>query len=128
MDGLRNHKIYESFGFAFCGIWQAIKTERNVKIELCCAYLSISAGVFFRISKPEWMALIIMIFAVISAEIFNSAVEAVCNEERDRCNLPYKETRLARDIAAGAVLFLSIGAVILGLVIFTPYLLKMLNY
>lgn len=127
MDALRPHKLQESISFAVVGMWQAIRSERNIKIELSIAIMAILAGLFFGITKGEWLAIIIMIFAVISAEIFNSAVEAVCNCERDALSLNYKATKAARDISAGAVLFLAMGSVVLGVVIFLPYLLQALS-
>ncbi len=124
MDTLRKHKLQESVSLALSGIWQAVKTERNIKIELGFALGVILAGFYFQISKVEWLAIILVIFAVLSAEIFNSAIEGVCNLVRDEDHLGYQETKLIRDIAAGAVMLLAIGSVVLGLVIFLPYLLK----
>lgn len=126
MDNFKDHKLQESMSFALSGIWQAIRTERNIKIELGFAVAVVAAGLFFKITKEEWLALIIIIFAVLSAEIFNSAIEAVCNCERDSLDLDYTATKIARDLSAGAVLLLSIGSVILGLVIFLPYLIALI--
>lgn len=123
MNYLPSHKIWESIGLAFSGIWQALKTERNIKIELGFALLTVFAGWFLGISKAEWLALILIIFAVISAEIFNSAIEGVANVVRDHDHLSYQATKQTRDLAAGAVMLLAIGSVILGLVIFLPYLI-----
>lgn len=128
MDTLRYHRLAESIYLAVQGIWQAIKTERNVKIELGFALLAICAGFAFNISQAEWLAIIIIIFAVLSAEIFNSAIEGVCNLVRDEEHLGYKETKLIRDIAAGAVMLLALGSVILGLVIFLPYFIRLLEF
>ena len=124
MDTLRNHKLQESIYLALKGIWQAIKTERNVKIELGFALWAVVAGFAFGITKTEWLVIIIIIFAVISAEIFNSSIESLCNLVRDEDHLGYEETKLTRDIAAGAVMLLAIGSVVIGLVIFRPYFLN----
>lgn len=126
MDTLRDHKIQESLALAFSGIWTAVKTERNVKIELGFALWAIIAGFSFGITKTEWLVIIIIIFAVLSAEIFNSAIESLCNLVRDEENLGYKKTKLIRDIAAGAVMLLAIGSVVIGLVIFLPYFFRIL--
>lgn len=128
MVTIKKHKIQESLYFAFSGIISAVGTERNVKIEIGFAFLATLMGIFLGITQVEWMALVIMIFAVISAEIFNSAIEAICNCERDTFHLGYGDTRAARDIAAGAVLFLSLGSVVLGLIIFVPYWLRFLEF
>lgn len=125
---LENHSLKNSLSLAFSGIWQAVKTERNIKIELGFALAVTLAGFFFGISRAEWLALVIIIFAVLSAEIFNSAIEAVCNLVRDEDHLNYQATKLVRDLAAGAVLFLSLGSIVIGLVIFLPYISKLLGY
>lgn len=127
MDTLKHHRLDESICFALSGIWQAVKTERNVKIEVGFAIGVVIAGFSFGISKTEWLALIIMIFTVISAEILNSAIEGICNVVRDEDHLSYGETKGVRDIAAGAVLLLAMGSVVLGIVIFLPYVLQALS-
>jgi len=127
MDTLRNHKLQESISFALRGIWQAIKNERNIKIELGFAFWAIVAGFAFGITKTEWLAIIIIVFAILSAEILNSSIESLCNLVRDEENLGYKKTKLTRDIAAGAVMLLAIGSVVLGLVIFLPYIFAALS-
>jgi len=127
MDTLKHHRLDESICFALSGIWQAVKSERNVKIEIGFAVSVAFAGFLFGISQTEWLALIIMIFTVISAEVLNSAIEGVCNVVRDEDHLSYEKTRVARDMAAGAVLLLAMGSVVLGLVIFLPYLLGALS-
>lgn len=122
MDGVKRHKIQESMAVAFLGILKAIREERNVRIELAFAATATLAGLFFNITKGEWLVLVLTIFTVVSAEIFNSAIEALCNLVRDEDHLAYEETKAVRDISAGAVLFLAMGSVIIGLLIFLPYL------
>lgn len=125
VDTLRNHHLYESILFSFFGIWQAIKTERNVKIELGFAVAAVFAGWFLGISKGEWLVLILIIFAVLSAEIFNSAIEGISNVVRDHDHLNYQATKQVRDLAAGAVMLLALGSIVIGLVIFLPYLFSL---
>jgi len=124
MDGLKNHSVKDSTSAAWSGILRAVKDERNVKLELCVGFLVVVAGLFLGITKSEWLILILTIFAVLSAEILNSAIEDVCNLLRDKLELEYEETKIIRDIAAGAVLLLSLGSVVVGLIIFLPYLIS----
>lgn len=126
MDGLRNHQLKESIWVALRGIVDAVKSERNIKIEIGFALIAVLAGFFFRITKSEWLAIIIVIFAVISAEIINTAIEASCNCLREKLDLEYGVTKEIRDIAAGGVMFLAIGSIVVGLVIFLPYLVRMI--
>lgn len=116
------HSFLSTFGFAFTGIWQAIKEERNIKIHLFLALLAIVLGIVLGISKSDWLVLILIIFLVLAAEIFNSAIEEICDLLKEKLNLDYQATRNIRNISAGAVLVLAIGSVILGLIIFLPHI------
>ena len=70
-------------------------------------------------SKVEWLILVLTIFLVFSMEAMNSALEKLA----DRVSPEYSPLiRDAKDLAAGAVLLVAIGAVIVGLIIFIPYL------
>jgi len=122
MEKTSKYSLASSFGFAFSGIWQAIKKERNVKIHLTFAILVILAGLYFNIAKVEWLALIIIIVLVLAAEIMNSSIEELCNLLKEKLNLGYNETTPIRNFSAGAVLILALGSIILGLLIFLPYL------
>ena len=111
------------FSFAFSGILSVIKAERNIKIHLVLAAFAILLGLILGISRLEWLAIILIIAAVLVAEIFNSAIEEICNIIRREDHLDYKETKFIRDVSAGAVLILAIASVIIGAIIFLPYLL-----
>jgi len=123
MEKTSKYSLASSFGFAFSGIWQAIKKERNIKIHLAFTILVILAGLYFNIAKVEWLALIIIISLVLAAEIMNSSIEELCNLLNKKLNLEFSETALIRNFSAGAVLILALGSIILGLLIFLPYLL-----
>lgn len=112
-------KLIRSFKFASNGILQSL-SQRNIKIQLFCGITAIFAGKFFNITQNEWISLIIIVFLVISAELFNTAIEEVCNCQRDHLGASYESTRIARDVAAGAVLVISICALIVGIIIFLP--------
>jgi len=116
----KHFPFYKSLTFAFKGIVQTIKKERNLKIHLGAATLAILLGLGLKISSFEWLVLVITISIVISAEIMNSAIEAICNLLRFKLNLAYLETYWIRNFSAGAVLTLAIGAIIIGLIIFSP--------
>ena len=116
----KKYKILDSFVFAFKGIGKTIKRERNVKIHLTATSLAITLGFILKISRLEWLAIIIVISMVIAAEIMNSAIEAVCDLLRFKLKLDYYETYWMRNFAAGSVMVLAIGAAIIGLIIFLP--------
>ena len=82
------------------------------------ALVAILAGLVFRISATEWLFLLMAVFLVIALEIVNSAIENVVDLASE-----YHFSMLAKnakDMAAGAVLFISLYAVIVGLLIFLP--------
>ncbi len=118
------NKIFKSFGYALRGIWLVIKTQRNFRIHLFAAVIAILAGLFFNLSHNEWAILILTIFAVFSAEAFNTAIEKIIDLVCPEYN---KLAGEAKDIAAGAVLLTAIMAVIIGLIIFLPKIIEKLS-
>lgn len=113
----KSKKLINSFKYAIEGIWKSFKTERNMKIHIFIMILVIIAGFILKINKYEWIACILCFAIVISGELFNTAIETVVDMV-----MPYKndKAKIAKDIAAGAVLTLAIGAAIVGVIIFVP--------
>lgn len=107
----------KSFKYAIDGICLSIKFERNVKIHIIIMFLVIIAGFIFKINKYEWIVCIVCFAIVIGGELFNTAIERIVN-----VIIPYKDDKAKniKDISAGAVLVLAIGAFIIGLIIFVP--------
>lgn len=118
-------KVLKSFTYAGQGIAAAFQ-ERNMKVHGAAALMVSFLGFFFRISLMEWILVLLMIGLVMSAEMVNTAIEDVCNAMRDELGLPYKSSKRARDIAAGAVLVLAILAAIIGAIIFLPRISSLL--
>ncbi|AEF24762.1 diacylglycerol kinase family protein [Streptococcus parauberis] len=114
----KNRTVTSSLEFAFTGILTALSEERNLKSHLVSAFLAIVAGLIFNISATEWLFLTLSIFLVIAFEIVNSAIENVVDLASDYHF--YMLAKKAKDMAAGAVLVISIYAVISGLIIFLP--------
>ncbi|MGO2314743.1 MAG: diacylglycerol kinase family protein [Pseudolactococcus laudensis] len=114
----KNRTVYASLEFALTGIITAFREERNLRKHAVSASLAIIFGFVFRISRIEWLFLLLAIFLVIFGEIINSAIENVVDLASD-----YHFSMLAKnakDMAAGAVLFISLYAVIVGMMIFLP--------
>lgn len=110
----------DSFKYAFRGIKFALRTEKNLRFHFCFALLVIAVGLFFGLKKFEWLVVLLAVAAVITAELFNSAIENLV----DLVSPEYREQAgRIKDIASGAVLFTVILAVIVGLIIYWPYLL-----
>ncbi|CAM3257819.1 diacylglycerol kinase family protein [Streptococcus pluranimalium] len=114
----KNRTLTASMEFAITGVVNAYKEERNMRKHMISALLAIIAGLIFQISALEWLFLLLSIFLVISFEIINSAIENVVDLASD-----YHFSMLAKnakDMAAGAVLVISVYALITGLIIFVP--------
>ena len=117
-------KLIKSFSHA-CDGWCCGLTERNVKIHLTVAIFVFFAAILFQISTGEWLMVILLTGAVISAELFNTAIEEIGDIIATKLKLQYSETRAPRDLAAGAVLLTAMTAAIVGLIIFLPKVLRL---
>ena len=117
-------RLLHSFGFAGEGIGYAIRTQANLRIHLAITALVIIAGLWLQLAPIEWAILVVMISVVMSAELFNTALEATLDRvSREEHPL----AKVGKDVAAGAVLICAIGAVVVGLLIFGPKLLAVIS-
>lgn len=113
--------FFKSQGYARNGLRLIFKNERNFKIHLSIAILVIIAGFVLKISYQDWIAVSLVISMVLISETMNSAVEAVC----DTISQEYKvNIKYAKDVSAGAVLLSVLVSIITGIIVFTPYILK----
>ena len=118
---MKKDPLYKSFGYAFQGIFNTIRTERNIKIHCATAILVTIFGIWLQISKTEWMICFILFGLILALELVNTAVEATVDlftEERKPL------AKKAKDAAAGAVLIAAIFAAVIGILIFIPKLLE----
>lgn len=117
---MKKDPLYKSFGYAFQGIFNTIRTEGNIKIHCAAAILVTIFGIWLQISKTEWMICFILFGLILALELVNTAVEATVDlftEERKPL------AKKAKDAAAGAVLIVAIFAAVIGILIFIPKLL-----
>lgn len=113
-------RLLQSFGYAGEGIGYAIRTQANLRLHLALTVLVIIAGLWLQLAPIEWAILVVMISVVLSAELFNTALEATLDRvSREEHPL----AKVGKDVAAGAVLICAIGAVVVGVLIFGPKLL-----
>ena len=114
----KNRELIASLEFAVTGLLTAFKEERNMKKHLVSAILVVLAGVVFQVTVTEWLFLLLSISLVIAFEIVNSAIENVVDlASGNHFSMLAKN---AKDMAAGAVLFISGFALLTGLIIFLP--------
>ncbi|OGI06586.1 MAG: hypothetical protein A2Y40_07650 [Candidatus Margulisbacteria bacterium GWF2_35_9] len=115
MKRFKNRFFTDSLFNAVRGFFVAVRRERNLKIHILIAIIVIVAGVYFKISRFEWIAIVFAINIVILSELINTAIELTI----DLYTKKYRETaKLAKDIAAGAVLVSSTLAIVIGLFVF----------
>ena len=107
----------KSFVYAFKGIGVFISTQHNAWIHTLAMLLVITGGFWFGISMAEWILVIFAIGLVMSAEIFNTAVEYLV----DLVSPEYKKKAgQVKDLLAGGVLICAITAAVIGIIIFLP--------
>jgi diacylglycerol kinase (ATP) len=112
----------QSVQYAVRGIRYVLRTQHNAWIH-CIAAIGVSlAGFVFQINAYEWLAVVLSIMAVLTAEALNTAFEALCDVASPEFH-PMVER--AKDVAAGAVLIASIGAAVVGAIVFGPKLLSL---
>ncbi len=126
---MKINSLVDSFNFAIGGLVHAFRTQRNMKIHFLMAFLVLVSSLFFDISKLELIILFFSISLVVAMELINTAIEVVIDMVCEEYHLGAK---IAKNIAAAAVLIASINAVIVGYLIFRDELgtisFSLLNY
>ncbi len=114
------HRKLKSFQYAFKGFVIAAGEEDNFQIHIVLFIFAVLAGVFFQISLIEWLFVVGASGMVFSAELFNTALEELCDMLR-----PTHDPHVAKikDLSAAAVFVASIAALVIGLIIFIPHIL-----
>tara|TARA_R110000787_G_scaffold59922_8_gene135850 strand:- start:16134 stop:16499 length:366 start_codon:yes stop_codon:yes gene_type:complete len=107
----------KSIGFAFKGALLLLKNEASIQVQASIAVLVTIAGFYFEISAMEWMIQLLVIAIVLSAEALNSAIEEIADFIH-----PEHHNRIGyiKDVAAGAVFFAGIAAIIIAGIIYIP--------
>lgn len=117
MRALRQHHI--SFKNAFRGLIWAFTTQPNFRVHLTLAVLAVLLGVYLHITSVEMAIIVFTVMLGLAGEMINTALEAmtdlITKEWRE-------EARIAKDVSAGMMLMIAIGAVIVACTIFLPYL------
>jgi diacylglycerol kinase len=117
-------KMLRSFGYAVNGLRAVARSEQNFRIHLLLAALAILLGWGLSISMLEWVLIIGCIAAVMGAETMNTAIEKLCDVVSPQY---HDKIKVVKDLAAAAVLIVSIGALITGGIIFIPRIIHQLS-
>lgn len=113
-----------SFVYAGRGVRTILLSQHNARIHATATLAVVTLGVALGVSRLEWLCLILAIVSVWSAEALNTALEFVCDVASPEFH-PLVEK--AKDVGAGAVLLCAVGAAVVGLLVFAPYVLAALD-
>ncbi len=116
-------RFLRGFVYAGRGLLYALRTQRNARVHAALAAAAIALGIALRLSPVEFAVVFIVITSVFVAEMFNTVVEACV----DLVTQEYHPmARIAKDVAAGAVLLNAILAVVVALFVYVPHLWPLL--
>ncbi|MFA9399421.1 MAG: diacylglycerol kinase [Clostridiaceae bacterium] len=116
---MKVRKLLDSFNYAIEGLVYAVRTQRNMRIHMLATIIVLILCLFYDISKIELLIVAITITLVIMAELINTAVEAAIDATT---NYYHPLAKIAKNVAAGAVLVTAMNAVLVGFIIFWPRL------
>ena len=108
--------LLESFNFAFEGIIHVLRTQRNMRIHFLVSVVVLGAAVVMGVDRLELIALLLAISFVLIAEMVNTAIEGAVDVSTTSFD---PNAKLAKDIAAGAVLIATVNAVAVGYLVFS---------
>jgi len=119
----KSRNLFESFRYAISGLIYAFKTQRNIRIHFFIAIVVLIFSRYLNLTNFELLSVILSITLVITAEMINTAIEATIDLiTRDYHPL----ARIAKNVAAGAVLITAINAVIVAYFVFFQRIQKVL--
>lgn len=114
---MKQPTLVRSFLHAVNGVIFVIRTQRNARIHVGMAVVVMVVGVWLGLERHDWAILAITIGAVLVGETINTAVEALVDLLSPQF---HEQAKVAKDVSAGAVLLLSIAAIIVGLLVLGP--------
>ena len=121
-EALRKHHI--SFKDAWAGIVWALKTQPNFRVHAALSLLALGLARYFNITKSETIVIIFTIILGFAAEMINTSLESMT----DLITTEWRqEAKRAKDVAAGMMLLVAIGAVAVAVLIFGPHIVDLLS-
>lgn len=113
-------KLIDSFNYALDGLIYALRTQRNMRIHLLITILLVLLGLNFRLTRSEIISLTLAVAIVLITEMINTAIETAV----DMITKEYHElAKIAKNVAAGAVLVAAINSVLIGYLVFIDKIL-----
>lgn len=120
---MRARSLRESLRYALAGVRHALATQRNMRIHLAVGVVVMVAGAALGLSTVELAVLTLTVSVVLTAELVNTSIETVVDLVTQR---PNELARVAKNVAAGAVFVCAVGSVIVGILLFTPHIRRLL--
>jgi undecaprenol kinase len=121
----KNTSFFQAMGHALQGIGQLLIRERNMRYHFLAAVVVLIVGIIVGLGRSDWLWITVAVFTVIMAEFVNTMVEAIVDLIVGERYEPL--AKIAKDVAAGAVLAAVLFAVVVGVLIFQPYVLPNLS-
>jgi undecaprenol kinase len=112
----------KSVGFAMEGVVALFKSERNARIHTGIAVVVLSLALYLHVSAVKFCLLVLMFGMVLSMEAANTAIEKICNMHTKDFD---PKVKVIKDLGAAAVLLAGVAAIVVGLVILVPYILRL---
>ncbi len=119
----RSRSRLASFGHAFAGWGYVIRNTPNARIHATIGLAALLAAVLLNLDTTQWAVLWVAIGLVFTAEFFNTALEALVDLVSPEV---HPLAKIAKDVAAGSVLFAACAAIMVGICLFGPPLAKLL--
>ncbi len=110
---------------ALHGLRDAWLTEPNMRLHVLCAWVIVTLGVWMRLSRGEWLGIIVAIAMVVAAELVNTALEHVIDLVVGLRTDPV--ARYVKDAGAGAVLIAAVAASVIGGLVFIPHIVVLIR-
>lgn len=111
-----------SFKYAFKGFYYGLVSQPNFQVHIFLASVAAGLGLYFGLNLTEWTILVLTVSAVLTAELFNTALEIITDALK-----VHKKTEkddfyimVAKDVAAGAVLLTAMSSLVVGVLLFAP--------
>ena len=121
---LNVRQFFQSFRDAARGISYVFKTEQNFRVQIIAGLGALTLAWFFRLPRWQIIFVILLIGAVLAMELLNTVVEHMVDLVKPRL---HHYVMVIKDIAAAAALITSIGALLIGIIIFAPYFINLLK-
>lgn len=115
-------KLLRSFRYAWSGLWFALKNEQSFRAQLFLAVVAFILMLILPLVPWERIVILVVIFLVLSLELINTTAEKIIDLFRPEIT---QHAKMIKDLMAAAVLVASLGALIIGCLIFLPKIIAL---